>query len=164
VHRAHYNEAIDACWCGDDRLAGHHAAVAFDFERTAPRRFPRPRATLLLAALALRAGDRASAVPYVDRATAALGAVSAEPWLAGDRLLLTAVNAVLAGALDRVAALALADDAIGLGDSELAFEILELAARVGGPDGDALFSLARHYPPALPRLLTQLPIPGDHHD
>jgi predicted Ser/Thr protein kinase/tetratricopeptide (TPR) repeat protein len=157
-YRGHYGQAIVAWWCEDHEAATTHAAAALGFERAAPTRFRRPRAALLLAALALGAGDRASATAHAAAARTAMTSALDEVGATGDRLTLTAIELALAAELDRDLVEPLAAAALDAGDPELAFELWTLAAQVAGAAGRraeaaALAHRARTVSPALPTLI-----------
>lgn len=159
-YRGHHGQAIVAWWCEDDRAAARHAAAALRFERAAPSRFKRPRAALLCAALAVGRGDRDDAAAHAATARAALDRATDEVGAAGDRLTLTALELALTETLDRASVAPLAQTALAAGDPELAFELIELAARAAavGHRADhatALSRWARAISPALPKLITR---------
>jgi predicted Ser/Thr protein kinase len=157
-YRGELYQALVARWCDDDDAALAHARAARRLEEADAALLPRPQAALLLAELAVRAGDGDAAARWHACAGAA-------PLAGIDAIMHRGLGASLAGQLSLAAATALAHEAIAAGEPEAALQLLELAAvaaerRGASREAAGARAAARALPPRLPRFLTDAPRPA----
>jgi eukaryotic-like serine/threonine-protein kinase len=157
-YRGALYQALVALWCGDDAGALVLALAARRIEEADPALCPRPCAALVLAELAARRDDVAATTSWCELAARhAAGAPI-------DAVVREGLLTWAAGALTLATATALAQRALALGESEAAFQVLELTARTAARRGDPGAAAAAHHAaravPNLPRFLTHPLHPG----